>query len=283
MRFVSKNFAWNSSDHIATSEPKRLTFIFKRNLFSPLPRLVSSAGKSTTAVNLALALSRVADDKSVGLLDADVFGPSVPKMLNTAGRSADLHQASGLLRPLPAFGLKSMSMGNLTDYEAPIVWRGPMVMGAVERLLRHVAWAPLDILVVDMPPGTGDVQLSIAQNVPVDGAVLVSTPQEVAQVDARKGAAMFAKTDVPVLGLVLNMAAHVCANCGHESRLFGEGRGEEAAARLGAPLLAELPLDSRLSAAGDSGKPLVVTHPDDSLTQTFLELARKVLSGLEAQ
>lgn len=219
----------------------------------------------------------------MGLLDADVFGPSLPKMLNTVGRSAGVCPDSNLLRPISAFGLKSMSMGYLADYEAPIVWRGPMVMGAVERLLRHVAWAPLDILVVDMPPGTGDVQLSIAQNCPVDGAVLVSTPQEVAQVDARKGATMFAKTKVPVLGLVLNMAAHVCANCGHEARLFGPGDGREAAARIGAPLLAELPLDPRLSSASDAGKPLVVTEPEANITRTFLELGRKVLAALESK
>ncbi len=216
------------------------------------------------------------------MLDADVFGPSVPKMLNTASRSAEVSQA-GLIRPVAAYGLKTMSMAYLTDPEAPVVWRGPMVMGAVERLLRQVAWAPLDLLVVDMPPGTGDTQLSMAQQVPVAGAVLVTTPQEVAQLDARKGAAMFAKTQVPVLGLVLNMAHHECTNCGHRARLFGPETGEAAAAAVGAPLLADLPLDPRLSAAGDSGQPVVITEPEGALTQSFLGLARKVLEGLEGK
>ncbi|KAK3088170.1 hypothetical protein FSP39_015641, partial [Pinctada imbricata] len=177
-------------------------------------------GKSTTAVNLALGLSANEHSKTVGLLDADIYGPSIPTMMNLHGEPELTNQ--NLMKPLENYGLKCMSMGFLVDEKSPIVWRGLMVMSAVQRLLRQVAWGPLDYLVVDMPPGTGDVQLSLSQNIPIDGAVIVSTPQDIALLDARRGTEMFRKVDVPVLGLVQNMSVYVCPKCGHTDHIFGQ-------------------------------------------------------------
>ncbi|KAJ0063180.1 hypothetical protein NL108_013363, partial [Boleophthalmus pectinirostris] len=217
-------------------------------------------GKSTTAVNLALGLSANDSSKSVGLLDADVYGPSIPKLMNLKG-SPDLTD-NNLMIPLMNYGIPCMSMGFLVDEMAPIVWRGLMVMSAIEKLLRQVDWGELDFLVVDMPPGTGDVQLSISQNVPVAGAVIVSTPQDIALLDARRGAEMFNKVHVPVIGLVQNMSVFQCPNCLHQTHIFGSDGAKNLALSMGVHFLGDVPLHLSIRETSDSGKPVVVSAPD---------------------
>jgi ATP-binding protein involved in chromosome partitioning len=229
-------------------------------------------GKSTTAVNLALALA--AEGASVGLLDADIYGPSQTMMLGITGKpeSAD----GKTMQPLQAHGLQVMSIGSMVDSETPMVWRGPMVTQALEQMLNQTMWTDLDYLVVDMPPGTGDIQLTLSQKVPVTGAVIVTTPQDIALLDARKGLKMFEKVGIPILGIVENMAMHVCSSCGHTEHVFGEGGGARMAAQYNVDYLGGLPLDIRLREHTDAGTPTVVADEDSDLAEIYKTIARKV-------
>jgi len=229
-------------------------------------------GKSTTAVNLALALA--AEGASVGILDADIYGPSQPMMLGIAGRPES--KDGKTLEPMEAYGLQAMSIGFLIDPDTPMVWRGPMVTQALEQLLKDTNWRELDFLVVDMPPGTGDIQLTLCQKVPVTGAVIVTTPQDIALLDARKGLKMFEKVGVPIVGIVENMSIHVCSNCGHAEHIFGEGGAQRMCAEYDVPFLGGLPLDIRIREQADSGRPTVVADPDGRIAQSYREIARKV-------
>ncbi len=234
-------------------------------------------GKSTTAANLALALAH--DGAQVGLLDADIYGPSQARMMGLAGQrptSAD----GKTFQPLDAYGVKVMSIGLLVDDEQPMVWRGPMVTQALTQLLNDCRWGELDYLVVDMPPGTGDIQLTLAQRVPVSGAVIVTTPQDIALLDARKGLKMFEKVGVPVLGIVENMSTHICSKCGHEEHVFGAGGGARMATQYNVDLLAELPLDIRIREQADDGKPTVVAEPNGALAAAYLSMARRTSARL---
>ena len=228
-------------------------------------------GKSTTAVNLALALA--AEGAQVGVLDADIYGPSQPMMLGIAGRPES--QDGKTLEPLEAYGLQAMSIGFLIDPDTPMVWRGPMVTQALEQLLKDTNWRDLDYLVVDMPPGTGDIQLTLAQKVPVTGAVIVTTPQDIALIDARKGLKMFEKVGVPIVGIVENMSMHVCSKCGHAEAIFGEGGGPKMCADYNVPFLGGLPLDIRIREQTDAGRPTVVADPDGTVAQIYREIARR--------
>jgi len=228
-------------------------------------------GKSTTAVNLALALA--AEGASVGVLDADIYGPSQPTMLGIAGRPESKDGKS--LEPMQGHGLQAISIGFLIDVDTPMVWRGPMVTQALEQLLKDTRWRELDYLVVDLPPGTGDIQLTLAQKVPVTGVVIVTTPQDIALIDARKGLKMFEKVGIPILGVVENMSYHVCPKCGHESHIFGEGGAEKMCRDYGTELLGELPLDESIRSQADSGKPTVVSEPDGPLAETYRRIARR--------
>ncbi len=234
-------------------------------------------GKSTVAVNLALAWA--AQGARVGLLDADIYGPSQPLMLGLAGQrpaSADGKH----LQPLKAHGVSAMSIGFLVDAEQPMVWRGPMVTQALTQLLGETQWGALDYLVVDMPPGTGDIQLTLAQRVPVAGAVIVTTPQDISLADARKGLKMFEKVSVPVLGVVENMSVHVCASCGHVEHIFGAGGGARMAQQYGVQLLGELPLDAHIREETDGGRPTVIAAPDSARARCYLEMARRTAGAL---
>ena len=228
-------------------------------------------GKSTTAVNLALALA--AEGASVGVLDADIYGPSQPTMLGIAGRPQS--NDGKTLEPLEAYGLQAMSIVFLIDADTPMVWRGPMVTQALEQLLKDTNWRDLDYLVVDLPPGTGDIQLTLAQRVPVTGAVIVTTPQDIALLDARKGLKMFEKVGVPIVGIVENMSIHVCSNCGHAEHIFGAGGAQRMCAEYGVPFLGGLPLDIRIREQADSGRPTVIADPDGTIAAIYREIARK--------
>ena len=228
-------------------------------------------GKSTTAVNLAVALA--ADGLKVGLLDADIYGPSLPQMLGTRERPRSEGQR---IIPLSRWGLKAMSIGFLVDEETPMIWRGPMVMGALEQMMGQVAWGPLDVMIVDMPPGTGDAQLTMSQRVPLAGAVIVSTPQDVALLDARRGVRMFEKVNVPVLGLIENMSFFCCPNCNHRSDIFSHGGAKREAERLGVEFLGELPLKLEIRELADAGTPIVMARPDSDEAQTYRRIARRV-------
>ncbi len=234
-------------------------------------------GKSTTAVNLALALAL--DGARVGLLDADIYGPSQPRMLGLQGEKPVSHDGKRL-QPLEAHGIKVMSIGFLIEEEQPMVWRGPMVTQALQQLLNDTAWGELDYLIVDMPPGTGDIQLTLSQRVPVSGAVVVTTPQDIALLDARKGLRMFQKVNVPVLGIVENMSTHVCSSCGHEEPIFGSGGGERMAAQYGVALLGQLPLDIRIRAETDAGRPTVVVDPAGPIGKAYQDTARRTAARL---
>jgi len=236
-------------------------------------------GKSTTAANLALGLAY--EGAKVGLLDADIYGPSQPRMLGLSGARPTTLDGKTLQPPV-SFGIKVMSMGLLIEEEQPMVWRGPMVTQALNQLLRDTDWGELDYLIVDMPPGTGDIQLTLAQSVPVSGAVIVTTPQDIALLDARKGLKMFQKVDVPVLGVVENMSTHICSHCGHEEHVFGAGGGRRMAEQYGVDLLAELPLDIRIREQADGGKPTVAAEPESSLGRAYIALARRTAARLAA-
>ena len=228
-------------------------------------------GKSTTAVNLALALA--AEGASVGVLDADIYGPSQPMMLGIAGRPESKDGKS--IEPMEGHGLQASSIGFMIDMDTPMVWRGPMVTQALEQLLKDTRWRELDYLVVDLPPGTGDIQLTLAQKVPVTGAVIVTTPQDIALIDARKGLKMFEKVGIPILGIVENMSFHICPKCGHESHIFGTGGAEKMCKDYGTELLGQLPLDESIRVQADSGKPTVVSDPDGKIAEIYRRIARR--------
>jgi len=229
-------------------------------------------GKSTTAVNLALALA--AEGASVGMLDADIYGPSQPTMLGITGRPES--RDGKTLEPMEGHGIQASSIGFMIDLDTPMVWRGPMVTQALEQLLRDTNWRDLDYLVIDMPPGTGDIHLTLAQKIPVTGAIIVTTPQDIALIDARKGLKMFEKVGVPILGIVENMAIHVCSNCGHAEHIFGQGGGERMAKDYDIEYLGGLPLDIRIREQADSGKPTVVADPDSEVAAIYRQIARRV-------
>lgn len=235
-------------------------------------------GKSTTAVNLALALQ--ANGASVGLLDADIYGPSQQIMLGVEdGVRPDQKDGQWLL-PIEAHGLKTMSMGYLVTDKTPMVWRGPMAGGALQQMLEQTLWGELDYLVIDMPPGTGDIQLTLSQKAAVAGAVIVTTPQDIALLDARKGIEMFAKVDIPVLGVVENMAVHVCSECGHAEHIFGDEGGARLAAEYGVQVLGSLPLALSIREQTDSGTPTVVAEPESAVAAVYLQIAQRVAAAL---
>jgi ATP-binding protein involved in chromosome partitioning len=233
-------------------------------------------GKSTVAVNLALALA--ANGHQTGLLDADIYGPSMPRLLGIGGRP---HSRDGkVIEPMTGYGVKCMSMGFLVDEETPMIWRGPMVQGALEQMMRDVAWGELEIMVVDLPPGTGDAQLTMAQHVPLAGAIIVSTPQDIALLDARKGLNMFRRVDVPVLGIIENMSYYLCPECGHRAHIFGHGGARETAVKLGVDFLGEVPLDIEIRETSDDGRPVVVSRPDGDHARLFRAIAARIMDGL---
>lgn len=258
---------------------------------SPLPRIRNivavgsgkgGVGKSTTTVNLALALA--ADGARVGVLDADVYGPSIPTMLGLSGKP-DSPDGKAIL-PLEAHGIEAMSIGLLVDPDTPMIWRGPMATSALTQLLNDTLWGGedgLDYLLVDLPPGTGDIQLTLAQKIPVAGAVIVTTPQDVATLDARKALKMFEKVDVAVLGLVENMSQHVCSNCGHVEHLFGAGGGRQMAETYGVALLGSLPLETGIRVQGDAGVPIVASSPASTAALAYKDVARQLVAALEAR
>ncbi len=235
-------------------------------------------GKSTVSANLACALA--AEGRKVGLLDADVYGPSQPRMLGVSGRPAS--PDGKIILPMRNFGVTMMSMGLMVNEGQAVVWRGPMLMGALQQMLMQVQWGALDVLLVDLPPGTGDVQMTLSQKAYVDGAVVVSTPQDVALLDARKGIDMFNQMNVPIVGLIENMSTHICSNCGHEEHIFGHGGVAAEAAKLGVPLLAEIPLHLDIRTSSDGGSPIVVSKPDSPQAQSFRDLARTLIAAGKA-
>lgn len=237
-------------------------------------------GKSTTAVNLALALA--ADGAAVGILDADIYGPSQPLMLGLTGQRPSSEDGK-TMNPLQAYGLQVMSIGFLIDADQPMVWRGPMVTSALNQLLHQTRWSDLDYLIVDMPPGTGDIQLTLSQQVPVSGAVIVTTPQDIALLDAQKGLQMFRKVSVPVLGIIENMSTHICTQCGHEEALFGSGGGKRMAEEYGVELLGQLPLDLSIREQTDSGRPTVIAAPASPQAEAYRAAARRMAAALAMQ
>jgi ATP-binding protein involved in chromosome partitioning len=233
-------------------------------------------GKSTTAVNLALALQ--AEGATVGILDADIYGPSMPRMLGCSGQPESIDGKS--LEPMVGHGIQSMSIGYLVEEDTPMIWRGPMVTQALEQLLNDTNWKDIDYLVIDLPPGTGDTQLTLAQKIPVSGAVIVTTPQDIALLDARKGLKMFEKVEVPVLGIVENMSIHICSECGHAEHIFGEGGGRSMAEEYDVDFLGALPLDIKIREQADSGNPTVAAMPDSKVSEIYREIARKTAAKL---
>ena len=233
-------------------------------------------GKSTTAINLACAFKALG--MSVGILDADIYGPSLPRLTGIKQKPTT---ANNKLVPLEAFGLKVMSIGFLMEEDAPTIWRGPMVMSALEQMLKDVLWGDLDVLVIDMPPGTGDAQLTLSQRAKLAGAVIVSTPQDLALIDARKGLNMFHKVGVPVLGLIENMSYFVCPSCGDTSHIFGHGGAEAEASRLGLPFLGKIPLEMEIRETADAGTPIVNSQPDSPHAQAYMDIAKSVVSSLD--
>ena len=234
-------------------------------------------GKSTTAVNLALALA--AEGLAVGMLDADVYGPSIPTMLGLSGKPDSPDGKS--ITPMRAHGIEAMSIGLLVGSDTPMIWRGPMATQALTQLLNDTRWGDLDVLVVDLPPGTGDIQLTMAQKIPVAGAVVVTTPQEVATMDARKALKMFEKVEIPVLGLVENMAVHVCSQCGHSEHIFGSGGAQWMSEQYGVPVLGSLPLQVAIREQGDAGTPIVAAQADSAMAQAYRDVARAMLARLD--
>ena len=233
-------------------------------------------GKSTTAVNLALALA--AEGANVGILDADIYGPSIPTMLGLSGLPDSVDNKT--MTPKMAYGVQTMSIGYLIDSDQPMIWRGPMATNTLQQLLRDTNWVDVDYLIIDLPPGTGDIQLTLAQQIPVSGAIIVTTPQDIALIDAQRGLGMFAKVNVPVLGIVENMSMHICSVCGHAEAIFGEGGGVAMSEKNKVDLLGSLPLDINIRKYADSGKPTVVAEPDGRAAQIYKEIARKTAAKL---
>ena len=236
-------------------------------------------GKSTTSVNLALGLQDLG--LKVGILDADIYGPSMPRLLGIKGKPKPVDTDGKILQPMDGFGLKVMSIGFLVDEETPMIWRGPMVISALNQMMKEVAWGELDVLVVDMPPGTGDAQLTMAQQVPLAGAVIVSTPQDLALIDARKGLNMFKKTSVPILGIVENMSYHMCPKCGHRTDIFGHGGAEKEATKLGVRFLGAVPLHITIREKSDAGEPVVVSEPDGVHAKLYKRMADTIWQRLD--
>nr|WP_256582325.1 iron-sulfur cluster carrier protein ApbC [Pseudomonas sp. MYb185] len=234
-------------------------------------------GKSTTTTNLALAFA--AEGARVGILDADLYGPSQPRMLGLTGLP---QVVEGRMQPLVGYGIQTMSIGFLVDEESPVIWRGPMITQALARLLNETDWQQLDYLIIDMPPGTGDIHLTMAQRMPVSGAVIVTTPQDIALLDARKGLKMFQKVNIPVLGIIENMSTHLCSQCGHEEHIFGAGGALRMAEQYGSEMLGELPLDIRIRIGADDGCPILVADPQGALAQTYRGIARRIAARLSA-
>ncbi|WEJ63585.1 iron-sulfur cluster carrier protein ApbC [Thiomicrorhabdus lithotrophica] len=248
---------------------------------SPLPNIKNiiaiasgkgGVGKSTTSVNIALALQQ--EGANVGLLDADIYGPSIPTMLNI--KEKPLSEDGKSMQPLPAYGLQVMSIGALIEEDSPMIWRGPIVTQTLTQLLKETNWSDLDYLVIDLPPGTGDVQLTLSQQIPVTGAVIVTTPQQVSLIDAKKGLKMFEKVEIPVLGIIENMSTHICSNCGHEEAIFGAHGGEEMAKQYKVDFLGALPLDKRIREEADQGKPTVTAEPSSEIAQKYRHMAHKI-------
>ena len=237
-------------------------------------------GKSTVSANIALALA--AEGASVGILDADIYGPSQPHMMGIVGEQPVSEDGKTLL-PLRAHGLQVMSIGALVDPDQPMVWRGPMVTSALDQLTHQTQWEDLDYLIVDMPPGTGDIQLTLAQKVPVSGSVIVTTPQNIATLDARKGLAMFRKVSIPVFGVVENMSTHICSQCGHEEAIFGEGGAEKISSDFDVRVLGRLPLDARIREQTDSGRPTVIAEPDSPIAQAYRNTALRIAAAQAAE
>lgn len=233
-------------------------------------------GKSTTAVNLAVALARLGS--RVGLLDADIYGPSVPAMLGLSGRPESPDNKS--IEPMRAFGVETMSIGYLIEDETPMIWRGPMATSAMTQFFNDTLWDDLDYLLIDLPPGTGDIQLTLTQKIPLAGAVIVTTPQDIATLDAKKALKMFEKVEVPVLGIIENMAVHTCRNCGQVEHLFGEGGGERMAAQYGVPLLGSLPLEIGIREQGDAGTPITAAAPESTAAQAYLRAAERLVEEM---
>jgi ATP-binding protein involved in chromosome partitioning len=267
------NVSTKVSSHSAQKGVKHIEGI--RNIIA-IASGKGGVGKSTTAVNMALALS--AEGARVGILDADIYGPSQPRMLGVSGKPESIDGKS--LEPMNSYHLQAMSIGFLIDEETPMIWRGPMVTQALQQLLNDTNWKDLDYLIVDLPPGTGDIQLTLAQQVPVSGAVIVTTPQDIALLDARKGLKMFEKVEVPVLGIIENMSIHICSECGHEEYIFGQGGGERMAVQNNADFLGALPLDMRIREETDAGKPTMVADPDCRISQIYREIARRTAAKL---
>ena len=264
---------WNIRSHAVQKNLKPLPGI--RNIIA-VASGKGGVGKSTVAVNLALALQ--AEGARVGILDADIYGPSQPRMLGSRDKPAS--QDGKIMEPIMAHGLQAMSIGFLIDEEQPMIWRGPMVVQALAQLLGETRWHDLDYLVVDLPPGTGDIQLSLSQRIPVSGAVIVTTPQDIALLDARKGLGMFQKVEVSVLGIVENMSTHVCTHCGHEEHIFGAGGGAKLAAQYGVELLGSLPLDIRIREQADGGCPTVAADTGSELSLRYRDIARRAAARL---
>jgi ATP-binding protein involved in chromosome partitioning len=270
---VAINIAWNIVAHGVQKGVKPIAGV--KNIIA-VASGKGGVGKSTVAVNLALALS--AEGANVGILDADIYGPSQPTMLGSKMKPESKDGKS--LEPIMSYHMQSMSIGYLVDEETPMIWRGPMVTQALEQLLRDTNWQDLDFLVIDLPPGTGDVQLTLAQKVPVTGAVIVTTPQDIALLDARKGLKMFEKVDIPVLGVIENMSTHICSKCGHEEHIFGTGGGQRMSEQNDVDFLGALPLDMRIRVETDSGKPTVVADPECRISQIYRDIARRVAAKL---
>src|SRR5918993_3944192 len=275
-------------EHVEVAVESRVQAHRVQKDLTPLPEVKNiiavasgkgGVGKSTTAVNLALALA--AEGGRVGILDADIHGPSIPMMLGLQGKPESPDGKN--IAPMRAHGVQAISIGLFLGEDTPAIWRGPMTTQYLQQLLTTTLWDDLDYLVIDLPPGTGDIQLTLAQRVPVSAAVIVTTPQDIALLDARKALRMFEKVEVPVLGIVENMAVHVCSNCGHAEHVFGAGGGERMAAQYGVELLGSLPLDIAIREQADSGAPTVVSHPDSQIAGTYREIARKVAAKLSLQ
>ncbi|MBH32411.1 MAG: iron-sulfur cluster carrier protein ApbC [Gammaproteobacteria bacterium] len=272
----SINISWEIETHSVQKSLKPMQNI--KNIIA-IASGKGGVGKSTTAINLALALAN--EGATVGILDADIYGPSQPRMMGLKGQPDS--EDGKTLQPMENYGVQAMSIGFLIDEETPMIWRGPMVTQALEQLISDTNWRNIDYLVVDLPPGTGDVQLTLAQKIPVSGAVIVTTPQDIALLDARKGLKMFEKVEVPVLGIVENMSTHICSNCGHEDTIFGTGGGSALANDSSVDLLGKLPLESSIRELTDSGKPTVVSDPDGKIAMIYGEIARKTAGILSAQ